>query len=105
MDFRAFRELRGWSLAEAVAQIRSGGGERFARINDSTVSKHERGVAFPGPALIARYTEITEGAVTYADWVSLNSNPDHARRVRERWKGMKPGRKAPAEQARAPAPA
>jgi hypothetical protein len=39
--------------------------------NASMVSKHERGVHFPRPAVIDRYREITEGAVTEADWLQL----------------------------------
>lgn len=39
--------------------------------NAGQVSKHERGVHFPRPAIIDRYREITEGAVTEADWLNL----------------------------------
>lgn len=71
MEFARFRELAGWTCDEAAEKIRESGDERFARVNASMVSKHERGVTFPSPELIDRYMQITDGAVTFSDWLAV----------------------------------
>lgn len=70
MEFTRFRELAGWTLEEAAAKVKDGR-EDFAGVNASVVSKHERGVRFPPPDLIKRYSEITDGAVTFDDWAAV----------------------------------
>lgn len=65
MQMNAWRRLRNKSLWDVVHMM----GGHVA--NASMVSKHERGVHFPRPAVIDRYREITEGAVTEADWLQL----------------------------------
>lgn len=67
MDFAQFRELKGWTLDEAAIQLKHGHDE-LAGVNGSVVSKHERGLRFPNPDLVKRYSEITDGAVTFDDW-------------------------------------
>lgn len=67
MEFARYRELAGWTCAQAAEKVKDGR-EEFAGVNASVVSKHERGLRFPPPELIKRYTEITEGAVTFDDW-------------------------------------
>lgn len=68
MEFARFRELANWTCEQAAEKIRESGDERFARVNASMVSKHERGITFPNPDLIERYQQITDGAVTFSDW-------------------------------------
>lgn len=74
MDFIRFRELAGWTCEQAAEKIRESGEERFARVNASMVSKHERGVTFPSPDLIERYMQITDGAVTFNDWWAVRQS-------------------------------
>lgn len=81
MQFEQYRALKGWSLEDAAEALRRSGDERFAAISNSLVSKHERGIHFPSPELIQRYSEITDNAVTYQDWITLRSQtPIEARR-------------------------
>lgn len=70
MEFTRFRELAGWTLEEAATKVKDGRDD-FAGVNASVVSKHERGVRFPPPDLIKRYSEITDGAVTFDDWAAV----------------------------------
>ena len=70
MDFAHFRTLANWTLEEAANRLKDGA-EDFARVNASLVSKHERGLRFPSPELIERYSQITHGAVTFDDWHAL----------------------------------
>lgn len=65
MQLNAWRRLRNKSLWDVVHMM----GDCVS--NAGQVSKHERGVHFPRPAIIDRYREITEGAVTEADWLHL----------------------------------
>lgn len=65
MQLNAWRRLRNKSLWDVVHMLDG------CVANASQVSKHERGVHFPRPALIDRYREITEGAVTEADWLQI----------------------------------
>lgn len=71
MDFARFRELRGWTLERAASEMKSTGDERFESVSASLIGKHERGWHMPAPHFIKRYSEITEGAVTYEDWIAL----------------------------------
>lgn len=65
MQMNAWRRLQKKSLWDVVHMMDG------SVANASVVSKHERGVRFPRPAVIDRYREITEGAVTEADWLHL----------------------------------
>lgn len=76
MDFARFRELRGWTLERAADEIKAGGDARFTGVNASLVAKHESGRHMPRPALMLRYKEITEGAVTYEDWLAAKERAD-----------------------------
>lgn len=78
MDFAHFRELKGWTLDEAASHVRQGHDE-FAGVNGSVVSKHERGLRFPNPDLVKRYSEITDGAVTFDDWHTVYKAAREAR--------------------------
>lgn len=75
MDFSRFRELRGWTLERAADELKANGDERLANVTASLVRKHEAGWHMPRPVLIARYAEISEGAVTYQDWLNVRSAP------------------------------
>lgn len=74
MDFSAFRELKGWTLTRAAQELRTTGLPGVQRINDSVVSKHERGLRFPPPEAIEAYARITDGAVTWTDWMRLRQS-------------------------------
>ncbi len=73
MQFRAFRDLKGWTLDAAVEAMRVPDDADLEKINAPMISRHERGLFFPSPEHIARYEAITDGAVTYADWASLRA--------------------------------
>lgn len=78
MQFRTFRTLKGWTLAQAADVMRLPDDKHLAGINAAMISRHERGIAFPAPELVARYEKISEGAVTYSDWSALRSSvKDH----------------------------
>lgn len=74
MQFDSFRALKGWTLAQAAAAMRVPGDESLEKINEPVISRHERGLTFPSPEHIARYEVITEGAVTYQDWLALRAS-------------------------------
>lgn len=67
MDFARYRELRGWTLERAADEIKASG--QFKGVNASLIAKHEAGRHMPRPDLVLRYAEITDNAVTYADWL------------------------------------
>ena len=100
MDFERFRNLNGWTLEQAAENLRVPGDAALQDITGSTVAKHERGVQFPRPAVVARYAEITDGAVTWSDW-------DRVRREAEergaaappRTRGRKKANPSPADHA------
>lgn len=73
MQLRTFRKLKGWTLEETAEKVREAGG-RFANVSYSNVSRHERGHRFPDVYMIGRYSEVTDGAVTFADWANLRTN-------------------------------
>lgn len=76
MDFARFRELRGWTLERAADEVKANGDRRFARVTASLVARHESGRHMPRPALVLRYREITEGAVTYDDWLNAKERAE-----------------------------
>ncbi len=82
MDFERFRELKGWTLDEAADHLRNPEDPRLVGINGSVVGKHERGLRFPAPWWVARYAEVTEGAVTFEDWMKLQERAPLPRRKR-----------------------
>ena len=45
--------------------------ELVGAANASVVSKHERGLMFPGPERIERYRKASGGAVTHQDFYAL----------------------------------
>ena len=71
MDFETFRSLKGWSLDDAAAELRKTGRYGVANINPTAIGKHERGIRFPPPDTVEAYAEITDGAVTYNDWLRV----------------------------------
>lgn len=93
MQFETYRQLKGWSLDTAAAEMRVPGDPDLDGVNGSMISRHERGVFLPSPELVARYEAITDGAVTYSDWVSLRheakSMPDGRLPVRPRGRRSK----------------
>lgn len=60
MRLKAWRELKGYSQAKVAEELGS---------SEIAVLRHERGLRFPPADTQERYREITEGAVTPADWV------------------------------------
>lgn len=74
MDFFRYRTLRGWSLEDAAQAMRAGADERVEKITSAMIARHERGIHFPRPEVIARYAEITENAVTAEDWLRLHQS-------------------------------
>ncbi|MBF5091940.1 helix-turn-helix transcriptional regulator [Novosphingobium sp. NBM11] len=76
MDFERYRTLRGWSLDDAAQVMRAGTDARLEKITSAMIGRHERGIHFPRPEVIARYAEITENAVTADDWLRLHQSGD-----------------------------
>lgn len=62
----AWRKLKGFSRAKLAEMMST---------TEVTVFRHETGLRLPPPPAQVRYSEITEGAVTPADWVELWSDP------------------------------
>lgn len=74
MQMRAYREEKGLTLEDLSG---------LTGIGIMTISRHERGVRFPGTQQIERYRKATGGAVQHSDWAAL------ARRVeREKRRGL-----------------
>ena len=93
MDFERFRTLKGWTLDQAATAMRDTDEPGFAKITASMIAKHERGMHFPAPRFVARYAEVTEGAVTWDDWERLRKTENKPRRQ------TGPRAKAPVHQA------
>lgn len=97
MRFEAFRELKNWTLEDAADAMRVPADPRLAGINAAMISRHERGSAFPNPEFIARYAEITEDAVTFADWLAVReqARQEPGNVLPERKRGRRPREAAP----------
>lgn len=83
MDFKSYRKLRGWTLADVATILNLG--------DAATVSRHETGRRFPEPELLERYIKLTNGEVTAEDFIEAfkdfqKRNPD-VRKKRPRGKG------------------
>lgn len=63
MDLRTYRKLASLTLAQMA--------DKMGLPHESTVARHERGVRFPDPETIKKYSDITDGSVNYQDWVNV----------------------------------
>lgn len=84
MDFNHFRSLNGWTLERAADEMRASGDPAVVNITASMISRHERAVTFPNPAMIDRYAEITANAVQFQDWNRLRQEGGRANLPRGR---------------------
>lgn len=75
MNFRSYREKKGWTLAYAAELLGIG--------DASTVARHEIGAALPTVETIAAYEKLTGGEVTGDDFIharrQYRADPDKAR--------------------------
>jgi transcriptional regulator with XRE-family HTH domain len=67
MRLKAWRELKGFTQAKVAEELGT---------SEIAVLRHERGLRFPPGDTQERYREITEGAVTPADWVEQWNDPE-----------------------------
>jgi transcriptional regulator with XRE-family HTH domain len=62
MQLRAWRALTGHTLAQVAEKV---------SLTIATVQRHEAGRHQPDHVTIARYQDMTDGAVRFEDWVDL----------------------------------
>lgn len=62
MNFRTYRESKGWTLAYAA--------ELLGIADASTVARHEIGASLPKVELLAKYERLTGGDVTAEDFIA-----------------------------------
>jgi len=67
-QYRTTRKLTLQDVADLVAEHHPNG------VTTSTISKHERGRAFPLPDMIEAWSKATDGKVLYEDWIALRDS-------------------------------
>lgn len=64
MDLRTARKAKGWTLQRVASLI----GVKSAM----TVSRHERGIDYPRPKIMARYAAIYDGLLDHDDVIETH---------------------------------
>ena len=59
MELRAYREMKGWTLAELA--------EKIGAANANVVHRYETGYRMPRPRAVEKIEDLTEGEVRFRD--------------------------------------